>query len=150
MAWGLTKGEGGREAKRSRVRGTTMATGEDTGRGREESKEKGMGSKRGGGAAAWLVPPLRSNKVGTNHMDLLYETKEDKMVCQMCRCVVHYHHYLFSISYASVFLFMIQNFKPQGQPQTTHQPQAGTRDIFGQGELGRGGGSLQDGTSKVV
>ena len=89
---------GGREAKRSRVRGTATATREGIGRGGKESKEKGMGPKRGGGAAAWPVPPSRSNKIGINHMDLLYETKEDKMVCRMCRYVLHHRLLCFSIS----------------------------------------------------
>ena len=103
MAKVHTQGEGGREAKRSRVRGTATATGEAIGRG-EEGKDKGTGSKRGGGAAAWPVPPSRSNKIGINHMDLLYETKEDKMVCRMCRCVVH-HYYLFFHFLCSRFSF---------------------------------------------
>ena len=106
MAKVQTQGEGGREAKRSRVRGTATATGEAIGRGGEESKDKGTGSKRGGGAAARPVPPSRSNKIGINHMDLLYETKEDKMVCRMCRCVVHHHHYLFFYFLCSRFFFL--------------------------------------------
>ena len=104
MAKGLTQGEGGREAKRSCVRSTATATGEGTRRG-EESKEKGTGSKRGGGVAARPVPPSRSNKIGINHMDLLYETKEDKMVCRMCRYVVHHRLLCFFVSYAPVFSF---------------------------------------------
>ena len=75
---------GGREAKRSRVGGTATATSEGVGRGGEESKEKGTGPKRGG-AAARPVPLSRRNKTGINHMDVLYETKEDKTVCRMCR-----------------------------------------------------------------
>lgn len=27
----------------------------------------------------------RPNKIGINHMDLLYETRGDKMICRMCR-----------------------------------------------------------------
>ena len=103
MAKGMTQGEGGREAKRSRVRGTTTATGEAIGRG-EEGKDKGTGSKRGGGAAARPVPPSRSNKIGINHIDLLYETKEDKMVCRMCQYVLH-HCLLFFHFLNSTFFF---------------------------------------------
>jgi hypothetical protein len=53
----------------------------------------------GGGTSTTLRPPLKNtstnvrvrapvrNKLGINHMDLLYETRFDKMVCRMCRCV---------------------------------------------------------------
>ena len=63
MAKGLTQGEGGREAKWSRVRSTATATGEGARRGGEESKEKGtsdvrarLGSKAP--ALAWLLGAL--------------------------------------------------------------------------------------------
>ena len=88
--WRRDRHRGRGEAKRSRVRGTATATSEDVGRGGEESKEKGMGPKRGGGAAVRPVP--------INDMDLLYETKEDKMVCRMCWYVLHHRLLCFSIS----------------------------------------------------
>jgi len=73
--------EGPRDAKRSCVR----ATGESRGEG-----QGGFGTKRSLTTATRPMPPSRSNKIGINHMDLLYETKEDKMVCRMCRYALFY------------------------------------------------------------
>ena len=76
------------------------------------TKDEGRGDRLGSrtspkrnGVAAGPIPPSRHNKIGTNLMDLLYETKEDKMICWICRYVVHSSSSLFSIFLKLGFFF---------------------------------------------
>ena len=125
--------EGPREAKRSRVR--AVVSGESVGRGGEGGDGLGpVSSKRGPPPAR---PPLsRSNKIGINHMDLLYETKEDKMVCRMCR-YVNSPSTLFPLTqpFFFSFFFPFHEQDTQHQRQTDPGPQI-PRNVFSKRELG--------------
>ena len=59
---------------------TTIRT-QDEGRGDRLGSRT---SPKRNGVAAGPIPPSRRNKIGTNLMDLLYETKEDKIVNVRC------------------------------------------------------------------
>ena len=88
------------------------------------TKDKGRGGGSGSrtspkrnGVAAGPIPQSRRNKIGTNLIDLLYETKEDKMIRRICRYVVHSSSSLFSI-FLKLGLFFHSNqedCKPQRQ-----------------------------------